>query len=149
MYTVSSGGRQIGVTDLAFERLPGRSRSGWFHPNAGLAEALHRVDSLDLTLHREDGSLVPTELVGIQDTEQLLDLGNRDDASSPAEEETLDPVLEAAVEHDLRIIREQWGDEDDWFADSEWDEIELWRGREPDFPRYQIHVMLAPGVELP
>jgi hypothetical protein len=115
-YQVASRGRVIGTTELDFARIGGRSRSGWFHPNAegerlmpvvasvlpamraylhrdvrlddgrpvvrpelegstlfaDLAEALHHASTLDLTLHREDGSLVPTELVGIQDTEQLL-----------------------------------------------------------------------------
>src|SRR5690348_5235913 len=112
-YTVSSRGRPIGHTDLAFARFPGPHRAGWFHPNADgervmpvvtalhvalqasalrhaaergqprreppldealpsdLAEALQRVGELELTLHREDGSLVPTESVGLQDVEQL------------------------------------------------------------------------------
>ena len=39
---------------------------------ADIAEALHRLESLGLSLHREDGSLVPTALIGLQDCEELL-----------------------------------------------------------------------------
>jgi hypothetical protein len=43
---------------------------------ADIAEALHRLESLELTLHREDGSLVPTEMIGLQDCEELLAQGS-------------------------------------------------------------------------
>src|SRR5829696_7573792 len=41
---------------------------------ADLAEALHRVDAMELTLHRPDGTLVPTSLIGLQDTEGMREL---------------------------------------------------------------------------
>ena len=111
-YIISSRGRPIGTTDLAFTRILDASRSGWFHPNslgetlmpsvalllpamrafvcrngrdadgqpilaphfrsssmfADLAEAFHRIEALELTLHHADGTLIPTVQVGIQDT---------------------------------------------------------------------------------
>ena len=126
-YTVSSRGRPIGTTDLDFERIPGSTRSGWFHPNAlgeelmpsialvlpamrafvcrnahdedgrrivlpsfrasslfaDLAEALHRVDAMELTLHHADGALIATSQVGIQDIEQLLALVGLDLVGDP------------------------------------------------------------------
>jgi hypothetical protein len=37
-----------------------------------LAEVLHQTSALDITLHREDGSLVVTEMVGIQDADHAM-----------------------------------------------------------------------------
>lgn len=119
--------------------------------------ALERVAALRLTLHHEDGTLIPTESVGIQDMQQLLELGRLDDAGdaddelrgwSP-EEDALDARIEEAVGHDLEIVeemrreREAEGEERDESA--EWtpdDEL-------PERERYQVHVILLDEDEIP
>jgi hypothetical protein len=124
-----------------------------------LAEALERVEALDLTLHRDDGTLVPTEVVGIQDIEQLLALPPLNASSDDeADEWTLDDEewsLDEAcyspsdkafdgnsdTPFDLDI------DDDLIFDGDRWDDIRPWTPpQDPStFPRYQIHVVLADG----
>lgn len=41
-----------------------------------LVESLQHVETLALQLRAEDGSIVPTDLLGLQDTERLLALAN-------------------------------------------------------------------------
>lgn len=86
---------------------------------ADLAESFQHLQALGLELRREDGSVVPTADIGIQDTHQLLAM--------------------AKTEHD----DEEWEDGDDDLFD-EWMAEEL---DETRFPRYQIHVrLLHPNV---
>ena len=123
---------------------------------AALEEALERVAALDLRLHHADGTLVPTEDVGIRDTEQLLALADLnpllddDEGWSPEDDEewSLDDV-------------EGWtpdGGRDDDFGAS-WldipegglfDDLRAWTPDEKPttFPRYQIHVTFADGPSL-
>jgi hypothetical protein len=201
LYTVSSHGRPIGITDLAFVRVGGANRSGWLHPNnegrqllpkiasplpamraflhrdhrdargasvvqpsligstlfADIAEAFQHFRALELTVHREDGSLVPTELVGIQDTGEMSPLEYPDDGSSEDsepweseetfDEEELRDVLEDVSKsleraHDLLaaelLARGMADDIEEWLPD---DDNEL--------PRYQIHVLLADEKAIP
>jgi hypothetical protein len=111
-----------------------------------LGEFFERVQALDLTLHLEDGTLVRTVSIGIQDTELLLALP--------------DPPLTGEEEEWTFEDEEPWDVEDvkawspDEELDSEWldidEEIEErfsdeWRpwipAEEPSaFPRYQIYV---------
>ena len=194
LYTISSRGRPIGVTDLGFMRLGGVNRSGYFHPNeegehlmpsvaaplpamrafmirdvmddrgrsivrpemfgsalfADLAEALHRAADFELALHREDGSLVPTEIVGIQDTEEFRHLvgveivevindGEDDEGDDNAwcdDEEAAEAALHElfAAEHAGEVVtREEWVPED----------------IVPPAPRYQVHVRLLDAAALP
>ena len=86
---------------------------------ADLAEALHHATALELTLHRPDGSLVPTETVGIQDTERLP-------APAPWDDPT-DDVVDLAPGAALT------------FADD----------GAPAFPRYQIHLVLTDAAAIP
>jgi hypothetical protein len=191
MYTVSSRGRPIGVTDLGFVRIGGPSRSGWFYPNAAgerlmpifaaplpamraylhqdvledghpivqpqligstlfadIAEAFQHVASLDLALHREDGSLVPTELIGIQDTEQLLALADEAEAERDAKgwcpEEDFDDDFVDAIDGEV--------DSDDSLADHVIGQIKMWVPEDdepPEFPRYQIHIVLVDANAIP
>ncbi len=107
-----------------------------------IAEALHRVGALDLTLQRDDGSDVPTELIGIQDTEQLLRLAEEtlDDEPYSADETFdedvtwyADDLLDLNVEFEARHIVSpldllgRWSPEDE----------------ATEFPRFQVHVVLA------
>jgi hypothetical protein len=141
-YTVTRHGRPIGVTDLGFARYDDSSRAGWFIPNEPPAGAavLDWHGQVNLELRYPDGSVVPTEWIGIQDTERLLALA--------AEEE------EEAI------------DADQWFDDHGADEPEWMQTREPDWtatenpdwipdvddadlPRYQILVRLAAPSAIP
>lgn len=116
--------------------------------------ALERVASLRLTLHHGDGTIIPTESVGIQDMQQLLELGRLDDAEDEApgwspDEDALDAELAKAAEHDLEIIEElrrervAEGDESDELP--EWTPDDELPGRE----RYQVHVILLDEDEIP
>lgn len=186
-YTVCSGGRPIGVTDLGFVYRWNGHRSGWFHPNADgerlmpivtgvlpavracdrrqlsadepdlrqttegadLAEALHHAASLDLTLHLEDGTLVPVEFIGLQDMEQLLALNAEAEREQELRgepswaEPELSPEMEASIQHDLELIEQMQREAEEqrgpWAPDEE----------PTAFPRYQIHLRLADGVTLP
>lgn len=109
---------------------------------ADLAEALQHAGALELTLHREDGTLVPTESIGIQDTEWLLAQADRHRAEEdPESDDTVDDEeLARAVEHDLAIMRE-WLEENapPWKAEEEPGEL----------PRYQVHVRLVDEEAMP
>jgi hypothetical protein len=95
---------------------------------ADLAEALQHVSALDLALHREDGSLVPTESIGIQDAEQLLALAAPDEARCDAMAWESDDVLMEG-----RMGRDPLGTLDD---------------ESPALQRYQIHVWLADDAAI-
>lgn len=120
---------------------------------ADLTEAMHHVGALDLTLHREDGTLIPTEHVGIQDTEQLLELARIDDAMLGID----DPDMEAAHEDIEELLRERFGlfgEEEQGFdpaADDPLDEREPWKGSGPANPRerYMIIVLHPEGTDVP
>ena len=194
-YTVSSDGVVIGETDLGFARCGDAMRAGWFHPSeAGerllpriippllamrarldaadrdawsgdLAAATHHADAHPLTLHRPDGSVVPTRILGFQDTHQLLALAEWDDARRDAEGWTPDDEVDdddlfvAAVEQadgdagdalagDARAGDALAGDAPDddppdldapWAPDDE----------PTDLPRYQIVLQLADADAIP
>jgi hypothetical protein len=110
---------------------------------ADVAEAVHRGDTLDLVLHREDGTVVPTELVGIQDTDQLLATRADDDlfveGETWSDDESLDDDLEDLfeIEADTGLCIDD--DLERWVPD---DELSV-------FPRYQIHVVLASDNAIP
>ena len=111
---------------------------------ADLAEALHHAGTLELTLHRPDGSLVPTTSVGIQDTERLLALARWEDAIPDADPWSADAGWDDALE-DVQLAPEAQlelldaGDRQRWTSDRE----------SPAFPRYQIHVVLADATAVP
>jgi len=119
---------------------------------ADVSEALQHLESLDLTLHHEDGTLIPTEMMSIQDTEQLLELAREvegreeipvhepfDDSGSEAFEQDREPgtpqaELDAALAHDLALIEAA-----DWEPD----------GEPSVFPRYQIFVVPVSADAIP
>jgi hypothetical protein len=122
---------------------------------ADLAEAFQHFGALDLELRREDGSVVPTSDIGIQDTHRLVELAQMDDddldaASAQADGEAVDFTerdlqLEADVMHDLELVDEELdaaidGPYPAWMPDDL---------QEPRFPRYQIHVLLVDGDAIP
>jgi hypothetical protein len=119
---------------------------------ADLAEAFHHLGTLDLELRREDGTVVPTSDIGIQDTHRLVELAELDDddldaATSQADGEPVDLAerdrqLDADVMHDLELIEQGFETSlDDLFPAWMPDHLQ-----QPRFPRYQIHVLLADGA---
>jgi hypothetical protein len=141
-YTVTHHGHPIGVTDLRFARFDDRHRAGWFFPNGLSPAAVAAFDwqgEFNFQLRGPDGSIVPTEWIGIQDTERLIALAAK-------EEE------EQGLETDLGFD-DGWTDEPDWMQAGDPD----WTATEPpdwmpdadrtELPRYQILVRFAaPGA---
>lgn len=148
-YIVCLHGQPIGGTDLAFARGHPLSRMGWFHPDANGERWIAGDPWKDVvgswvhgfTLRREDGTSIPTESVGICDTERLLAFARE----AELEEEwrgwqPRDEELERMIEEDLALLDAQ--------ADGDWEEDILPVAWVPDseadanWPRYQIHVAL-------
>ena len=133
-------GRRIGFTDLGFARWDESARAGWFFPDsdADAAEGLDPANRPDLELRGPDGSIVPTEWIGIQDTEAMIararDYIDRWDPDDDTEE---------LLEDECATYEACWSpemDEDDAEFDApEWPTAE----DEVDFPRYQILLGLA------
>ena len=111
---------------------------------ADLAAALQHVSALELTLHREDGTLIPTESVGVKDMDQLLELFpleefDLEEADADADEYSIPPA-------DLQSL----DDTAATFLDD--DELRPWTpaaDEEFEFPRYQVHVTLRDDHALP
>ena len=149
-YTLWSRGRLLGESDLGYYCVTPSSKMGEFRPTE-LGERVMdaftddsnphvRLETLELELRAPDGSLLPTEHIGIQDTAIMLALvpeealsGGTDADGTDADLGDDDPELMAAIEHDARLIEE-------WFEENE--EPAEW-SQESDFPRYQIFVELA------
>jgi len=123
---------------------PSFRRSSLF---ADLAEALRGVEALELTLHHEDGTLVPTDMIGLQDTEQLLSLLNWNDVWD--EDDGSESAMDIFVSPDLELSSGEWrefGDDgfeitsgEDWLPDTEPDPNE----------RYQVHIQLSQANAIP
>lgn len=127
---------------------------------ADLAEAFQHLLSLDLELRRDDGSVVPTSNIGIQDIQQLRELPALEDdddddddvgaESWDGDDDTLEAdeyglQLEMDVMHDLELIERGFGAVD---GDSctEWTSDDL---EQSPHPRYQIHVLLLHDDAVP
>jgi hypothetical protein len=116
---------------------------------ADLAEAYHRVAELDLTLHLPDGTLVPTTMLGIQDTEHLRKFARWRD-TYPLGEVPIDgePWYEE-LQRDLAELSAGWHESDgevgDIDADCSWipDEEDI------ELPRYQVHALLEVENAIP
>lgn len=120
---------------------------------ADLAEAFHRVEAMELTLHHPDGTMIPTVQLGIQDTEHLFELARWDELR-PEPDSTIDELeweqdFEPALEDDLELPSGGWqpsDDEDDFDLD---DMIERAYQKLGDSPRYQVHVELVDAYAIP
>jgi hypothetical protein len=133
---------------------PNFRRSSLF---ADLAEAFHRVDALDLTLHHADGTLIPTSQIGIQDTEQLLELSRWDDLYPAPDPPMAEDEWEDDPDHlddfddldDAELPSGGWQDSSDGELDAS-DEGWWVPDEDPrDLPRYQIHLMLVDPAAIP
>jgi hypothetical protein len=115
---------------------------------ADLAEAFQHLRSLELELRREDGSVVPTADIGIQDMQQLLEFFpvelDEIEACNPEIDDEIhettdrDLPFEADVRSDAGVIEEALASHVDELVTG-WTPDDL---EEPQFPRYQIHVLL-------
>jgi hypothetical protein len=124
---------------------------------ADLAESFQHLESLDLELRREDGSIVPTVCIGLQDTHRLVALAAEEEAAAEAavlSEEGLD--VESLVEgmEDLEPLDADTLDGDtsaDALVDTWTDDFcTAWESEHRrKFPRYQIHVELLSGDAIP
>lgn len=120
---------------------------------ADLAEHVQHMAALELALQREDGSLVPTTSIGIQDMEVLGEMGRRAFERMEAEEEregwqrddaTLDELEEADASDPgpfALIIDADTGEAMPWEPDEDY--------VIPENERYQIHVHLADARDVP
>ena len=117
-------------------------------------EAGEQERVLALTLHREDGTLVPTESISFRDTEAYLEVGELL-AGECARWREDDDEIQRAVEHDLELIEESFGEEDDgypgfdlpapeWLEDEDEEEPEKSR-----WTKYQIQIELMDDGEIP
>ena len=119
---------------------------------ADLAEAFQHVESLDLELRRDDGSVVPTASIGIRDTHQLLALADEVMAEAMASWDADDDFLEILEEverefpplDDAEVVEQVLESLDDPIGDWTPDELD-----ESRFPRYQIHIELVSGDAIP
>jgi hypothetical protein len=116
---------------------------------ADIAEALHHVDAMELTLHRPDGTLVPTSLIGLQDTEQLRELAEWKDFYSVGEVPRDTEEWLQEFEGELEESASEWQEEDDELFDStaEWESVPV--EEQIDLPRYQVHVLLRKENAIP
>lgn len=175
-YTVSSGGVTIGETDLGFVRSEVAVRVGWFHPNAegerlltrllpplamrahldrdawraDLAAPAHHAEAHPLALHREDGAVVPTRSIGIQDMHALLAAAELEEARREALPWTPEHDDEDADDEALAIHLDDLDDDDALLAGDP-EELGDWApDDEPiEHPRYQILLELVDDGAIP
>ena len=116
---------------------------------ADLAEALHRVDAMELTLHRPDGTLVPTSLIGLQDTEELRGLAEWKDLYPVGEVPSVSDEWVQELASELEEPESDWQESDDRMFDTAVEED--WApDEEPiEFPRYQVHILLSEENAMP
>jgi hypothetical protein len=133
-------GSETGARPRASERLE-LLRQTTEHADFAAAEA--HISALELELRGPDGSVIPTESIGIKDTHFLLSLASDDELGDGLSGELggYDPALEAAIEADLAVLAELRAELDEG---CEWDPPE-----EIEFPRYQIQVQLLDDSAIP
>ena len=116
---------------------------------AEMHEAGEHERALALTLHRDDGTLVPTESISFRDTEAYLEVGELLAAECPEWRED-DEELQRAVEHDLELLEESFGEDDDGYPGFDMSEPEWLEDEEPTrWTRYQIQIELLDDGEIP
>lgn len=116
-----------------------------------LLAAMQAVETLELTLHRADGALIPTENVGLQDVEQLRSIYVDDEdtgADAAAWYEGLDDETREAIERDVAAILDDAGfaRREPWMPEPEAPPEAL--GPDP-LERYQVIVRLESEWDVP
>ena len=118
--------------------------------SAAVAARSHLV----LTLHREDGSELPTREIILQDRIYWDTPGIDDEDPYEGLDDQKRAELEASVEHDLAVISE-WNQEEygesttSIMDDDEWRKLLETRWRDAEESRYQVHLRLANPDDLP
>lgn len=124
-------------------------------------EACRQAAMVPLSLHHADGTPVPTEDVGIRDTERLLALAREDLARSGLDEPWSPDEPDADPELEVLLAELEGEDAEPFDGDGEMELFRLsgdgaaferleWEPEpDPEFPRYQVQVFLARGVSLP
>ena len=159
MHTPASSGERSGES-------PADARQRAATCLADLAEASQRVEALELELRRDDGSVVATEFINIQDVEELLAWSGRIDAIrdregwkyGDAEPDPLYDLMEDVFDEELDALDEiepelDLEPEDElMFGDGFADTAAPWTPEEyePDpSMRYQIYVSLQDPAAIP
>jgi hypothetical protein len=141
----------LGETELDYMRCMPGHRMGDLTPSALgerlLASEVH-LDSLALELRGLDGRVIPTQWIDVRDAAfaAILARDPIDDADYPDDE---DPEIQAAIDHDVALIRE-WMDArepDGFWKDYDDDGDRPWL--ESSFPRYQIQIRLVDDGAIP
>jgi hypothetical protein len=108
---------------------------------ADLAEAFQHLSSLDLEVRRQDGTVVPTDDIGIQDSQQLLELIHEaEEDFDDLVEDGLDDLIDAGFDD----LVDEW--EPDERTQGQWTPAE---DEDPQRPRYQIHLSLVRDDAIP
>ena len=111
---------------------------------ADLAAAAAQEEGLALELRGPTGAVIPTESIGLRDTEYLLSLEFDEDISLYDVEAGIaaDPELDEETLAEIEEFAEEFKERTRWnsAADEE---------KESDFPRYQIQVHLIDEADVP
>jgi hypothetical protein len=121
---------------------------------ADLAAANAQEEGLALQLRGPTGAVIPTEDIGIQDTEFLISLSLRDDVSLYDVEAgmTGDPEIDEEMQAEIDEIVEAFNEREAWHrrADDAGEGGEDAADEEPSsLPRYQIQVHLVDDADVP
>jgi len=166
-YSLWSGGRLLGTSDLDYVRCVDRQRTGDLYPteqgeallpiacgvpptvrahgdflHPAVREAIERADALALELRGPDGEVIPTEDLFVQDTEHLLSL-----APAPEWPDALEPTADEDVDaadfapDDTELLDAPEFDFEAELAESD--------GEERVWPRYQLMVTLVNETDVP
>jgi hypothetical protein len=112
---------------------------------ADLAAAYQYLEALELELRREDGTVVPTEDVGFQDTHYLMEVAR-------SIETVFDEVREQWLLDKERELSDVEGIDDMNELDDMDDLNNAWTPEElgeSELPRYQVHVTLIDEHTIP
>ena len=109
-----------------------------------LVSAMQAVETLELTLHAADGTLIPTESIAFQDVEQLRALFGPTDAELDDDtpwDEGLDDETREAIEHDVAALLEDaaFAQREPWMPEPE----------PEDLGPYQVFVRLHSEWDVP
>ena len=112
--------------------------------------AAKKFAALQLELRGPNGAVIPTESIGVQDTEFLLSL-NEPLEEADCGDGRLSSVTEAgfpeSADRDLALFEDSFDDLESLEADFCDIAAEAWK--EPVFPRFQIHVSLRDEWSIP
>ena len=116
-------------------------------------EAGVALRDLELEMHDDQGNVVPTTHIAMQDTEYLLALASDDDWEERELENLDEPDAGSDVDEFSAALIELGVEEppdDDWDFDDELNEAECdWESSASTLPRYQIFVDLVDGKSVP